>query len=128
MSAARKVLILEDSPMMCSLYRMVLGGGERDLLFAADGVEGLDRAAGEPDIGLYIVDVNMPRLDGIAFIRRLREELEIRAVPIVVVSTECGEGDKRTAFDAGADAYLCKPWEPEDLLDVIEGIEREAGP
>lgn len=128
MSRGRKVLVLEDSPMMCSLYRMVLGAGDRELLFAADGVEGLDRAASEPDIGLYIVDVNMPRLDGIAFIRRLRGELEIRSTPIVVVSTECGAGDKEAAYDAGADAYLCKPWEPEDLLDVLDELERESAP
>lgn len=126
MSPPQKVLILEDSPMMCSLYRMVLGAGGRELLFAEDGVEGLDRAAVEPDIELYIVDVNMPRLDGIGFIRRLRTELEIRSAPVVVVSTECGEADKRTAYEAGADAYLCKPWEPDDLLDVIEDLEREA--
>lgn len=125
MSAPQKVLILEDSPMMCSLYRMVLGGPERKLLFAEDGVEGLDRAAGEPDIRLFIVDVNMPRLDGIGFIRRLRGELEFRSAPVVVVSTECGEADRRAAYEAGADAYLCKPWQPEDLLDVIADLERE---
>lgn len=112
--------------MMCSLYRMVLSGEGRDLLFAGDGVEGLDRAASDPDVDLYIVDVNMPRLDGIGFIRRLRDELEIRDTPIVVVSTECGEQDKRAAFDAGADAYLCKPWQPQDLLDVISQLDREA--
>ena len=111
--------------MMCSLYRMVLADEGRELLFAADGVEGLDRAASEPDVDLFIVDVNMPRLDGIAFIRRLRTELDVRAAPIVVVSTECGEQDKRAAFEAGADAYLCKPWEPQELLDVIDELDRE---
>ncbi len=120
----RKILVLEDSPMMCSLYRMVLGGGEAELLFAGDGVAGLDRAAAEPDIDLFIVDVNMPRLDGISFIGRLRRELAART-PVVVVSTECQDQDRAAAFEAGADAYLCKPWQPETLLETI-GTLREA--
>jgi two-component system, chemotaxis family, chemotaxis protein CheY len=107
--------------MMCSLYRMVLGGRGVDLVFAGDGVEGLDRATAETDLDLYIVDVNLPRLDGIAFIRRLRSELGASA-PVVVVSTECEEQDRAAAFEAGADAYLCKPWTPAELDAVIAGL------
>lgn len=116
-----KVLVVEDSPMMRSLYRMVLEPEARALLFAEDGVEGLDRAAQESDVDLFIVDVNLPRLDGIEFIRRLRTELGVEA-PVVVVSTECAEADKSAAYDAGADAYLCKPWTPEDLAAVLREL------
>lgn len=119
----QKVLILEDSPMMCSLYRMVLADSAADLHFAADGVEGLDEAAREPDVDLYIVDVNMPRLDGLEFIRRLRGDLGVESTPVLVVSTECADADREAAMDAGADAYLCKPWEPEELRAVIAGME-----
>jgi two-component system, chemotaxis family, chemotaxis protein CheY len=121
MSMPKKILILEDSPMMCSLYRMVLSGVVGELLFAADGVEGLDRAASESDVDLYLVDVNLPRLDGIAFIRRLRGELGASA-PVVVISTECGDQDRRLALEAGADAYLCKPWTPQALMATITGL------
>jgi two-component system, chemotaxis family, chemotaxis protein CheY len=107
--------------MMCSLYRMVLGGRGVNLVFAADGVEGLDRAAAETDLDLFIVDVNLPRLDGIAFIRRLRSELGA-STPVVVVSTECEDQDRAAAFEAGADAYLCKPWTPAELDAVIAGL------
>jgi two-component system chemotaxis response regulator CheY len=119
-----KVLVLEDSPMMCSLYRMVLN--EAELHFAGDGVEGLDRAAQHPDVDIYIVDVNLPRMDGIEFIRRLRGELQVSEPPILVVSTECSQGDRELAYEAGADGYLCKPWKPEELLGAIEGLERRA--
>jgi two-component system, chemotaxis family, chemotaxis protein CheY len=121
MSQPRKVLVLEDSTMMCSIYRMVLAAEGRELIFARDGVEGLDRAAAEGDVDLYIVDVNLPRLDGISFIRRLRSELGAEA-PVVVVSTECGEQDQAAAREAGADAYLCKPWTPEELKKVIDAM------
>lgn len=115
----RKVLVIEDSPMMQSLYRMVLERKADTLLFAEDGVEGLDQAAREPDIDVYIVDVNLPRLDGIEFIRRLGSQLDLSAAVVVVVSTECGEPDRAAALEAGADAYLCKPWRPEELLDLL---------
>lgn len=107
--------------MMRSLYRMVLGEDVEDLIFAEDGVEGLDRAAQEPDLDLFIVDVNLPRLDGIAFIRRLRGELAADA-PVVVISTDCADANKEAAFEAGADAYLCKPWTPADLEAVLESL------
>ena len=112
--------------MMRSLYRMVLAE-EAELLFAEDGVQGMDMAAEEPDVSLYIVDVNLPRLDGLEFIRRLRTELAVSDRPVVVVSTECGQADKDAAYEAGADAYLCKPWEPPDLEAVLEQL-RGGGP
>lgn len=121
MSRPRKILVLEDSPMMCSLYRSILRREENELLFASDGLEGLDRAAAEGDVDLYVVDVNMPRLDGIGFIRRLRSELRSEAT-VVVVSTECEDQDRAAALEAGADAYLCKPWAPQELLDLIEAL------
>jgi two-component system, chemotaxis family, chemotaxis protein CheY len=121
-----KVLVLEDSPMMCSLYRMVLGKSGAELHFAGDGVEGLDRAAQEPEVDLYIVDVNLPRMDGMEFIRKLRGELGMVEAPVLVVSTECSDRDRETAMEAGADAYLCKPWNPEDLLGAIDSLERRA--
>ncbi|MEJ2502103.1 MAG: response regulator [Gemmatimonadota bacterium] len=121
-----KILILEDSPMMQSLYRMVLSGGA-ELLFAGDGVEGMDLAAGDPDVALYIVDVNLPRMDGLEFIRRLRSELGIADRPVVVVSTECEDRDKAAAYEAGADAYLCKPWRPEELESLLASLEPTDG-
>ena len=126
MKVPDKVLVLEDSPMMCSLYRMVLGRTGAELHFAVDGIEGLDLAAQEPAIGLFVVDVNLPRLDGIEFIRRLRGELGMLEAPVLVVSTECSDGDRERAVEAGADGYLCKPWQPEQLMDAIGSLERRA--
>jgi two-component system, chemotaxis family, chemotaxis protein CheY len=111
--------------MMCSLYRMVLSAEGRELIFARDGVEGLDRAAAEGDVDLYIVDVNLPRLDGISFIRRLRSELGVEA-PVVVVSTECAPQDQAVAREAGANAYLCKPWQPSELMSLIASLPEPA--
>jgi len=123
MNGSRKILIVEDSPMMCQLYRMVLGRLDAtELLFAGNGLEGLDRVAQEPDIDLMIVDINMPLMDGLEFLRRVKEVLGDVSVPAIVISTESGESDRSAAFSAGARAYLSKPWRPEDLIRQVDEL------
>lgn len=112
-----KILVVEDSPMMARLYRMVLH--RYDLRFAADGSEALDLASVEPDADLLIVDVNMPRMDGLEFIRRLRTELGMDDVPVLVCSTETHEDDRRAAREAGGSGFLPKPWTPGELLEAV---------
>jgi len=107
---------------MCQLYRIVLGHvANAELIFAQNGVEGLDQAAQAPDVELVIVDVNMPQMDGLEFLRRLRSELGL-TVPALVISTEGEENDRLAAIEAGADAYLRKPWTPDELLSAIDEL------
>lgn len=117
-SEQKRILVVEDSPMMSRLYRLVLGPGN-DLLFASDGAEGLDLAAQEPGVDLFIVDINMPQVDGLEFVRRLRGELGITRAPVLVCSTESAEDDRRAARDSGATGFLPKPWTPQELLDAV---------
>lgn len=121
-SEPRKILVVEDSPTMWQLYRMVLGELDATLVFARNGIEGLDRLAQEAPIHLMIVDINMPRMDGLEFLRRARDELDAAAIPAIVISTEGQPGDRADARAAGASAYLRKPWTPEELLDAIEPL------
>jgi two-component system, chemotaxis family, chemotaxis protein CheY len=119
----RRILVVEDSPMMRRLYRMVLEG--YDVRIASDGAEALDLAALEPDVDLFIVDINMPRMDGLELIRRLRNELGMARVPVLVSSTESADEDRRPAHEAGATGFLPKPWAPEDLTAAVRGQLRE---
>jgi two-component system, chemotaxis family, chemotaxis protein CheY len=122
-SESRKILIVEDSPTMCQLYRMVLGALEgSELIFANNGVEGLDRLAQEAPLQLMIVDINMPRMDGLEFLKRAREELQVVDVPAIVISTEGDPADREAAEAAGASAYLRKPWTPDELLEAIRPL------
>ncbi len=124
----QKILIVEDSPTMRQLYRMTLGTrASTELVFAENGVEGLDRLAQEPDVTLMIVDINMPRMDGLEFLRRAREEFISAEIPAIVVSTEGAESDRIAAREAGASAYLRKPWTAEQLLDSIERLAHGPG-
>lgn len=114
----RRLLVVEDSPMMVRMYRMVLGP-HYDLAFAADGAEGLDAAARDPGVNGMVVDINMPGMDGLEFVRRLRGELEMTAVPVLVCSTEAAEADQAAARQAGANGFLPKPWQPAQLLAAL---------
>ena len=115
----RRILVVEDSPMMVRMYRLVLGP-RFDVAFAADGAEGLDAAAREPELDAVVVDVNMPNMDGLEFTRRLRGELGMTAVPVLVCSTEQSEADQAAAREAGANGFLPKPWTPPQLLEALE--------
>lgn len=117
-----KILIVEDSPMMVRFYRLALREAGAELVFAGDGVEGLDRVATEPDIDLFLVDINMPNMDGLEFLRRARADLGRGDVPAIVASTEGAESDRVAAREAGADAYLHKPWTPDQLWTTIRSI------
>lgn len=115
----RRLLVVEDSPMMVRMYRMVLGG-RYDLAFAPDGAQGLDAAAREPALDGLVVDINMPAMDGLEFIRRLRGELGMTDVPVLVCSTEATEADRESARASGANGFLPKPWTPPELLAALE--------
>jgi len=124
-SERRRILVVEDSPMMCRMYRLVLGAGN-DLLFAANGAEGLDLAAQEPELDLLIVDINMPQMDGLEFVRRLRGELR-SPLPVLVSSTESAEEDRAAAREAGATGFLPKPWTPPQLVEAVRGLVEGGG-
>lgn len=116
-----KILVVEDSPMMTKMYRMALGSCAAELMFAGDGVEGLDRAATDPDVDLFLVDINMPNMNGLEFLRRAREELGLDT-PAIVISTEGAQMDLDAAQIAGADGYLRKPWTRAGLFQAIREV------
>lgn len=123
-SPPRKILVVEDSALMRQLYRAVLANEGAELVYAENGAEALDCAAQNPDVDLFIVDINMPQMDGLEFLRRLRGELGIADAPALVVSTEAEEQDHRAAIEAGASGYLRKPWTPPDLLAAVRKLYR----
>lgn len=115
-----RLLIVEDSQFMKAYYRQTLGivpGYE--IAFADDGQRALDHLAaqGEPD--LILLDINMPVMNGLEFLER---HATIRPVPkawIVIVTTEGTEEDCRRGLNAGAHAYLKKPFEAEQLRGLV---------
>jgi two-component system, chemotaxis family, chemotaxis protein CheY len=114
-----KILVIDDAATVRMYHRKILGDAGWGTDEAVNGVEALERVhAQEPAdaFDLYVVDVNMPRMDGYRFVRELRKLEPRHQAPVLMVSTEAGSQDARAAFDAGANCYLVKPARPAELV------------
>lgn len=114
------VLIVEDDPTVAQLIRLYLIRDGYDVLTAADGVEGL-RLAQEKDPSLIVLDLSLPKMDGIEVCRRLRAGSQ---VPIVMVTARVEEDDRLAGLDLGADDYVTKPFSPRELAARVRAVLR----
>ncbi len=112
---ARRVLVVEDDPDLSSLLEVILCDAGYRVLTAADGLQALERVAQEMP-GLILLDMRMPRMNGWEFAREFHAR-HGRAAPIVVVTA--AENAKLRAQEIGADGYLEKPFELEDVLRLV---------
>ncbi len=117
-----KVLIVEDSSLQAKMYKTVFGKyAGCAMVFAQNGLEAMDKLSMEAGIELIILDINMPKMNGLSFLETMRAD-GYEAIPVIVVSTEGKDDDIRRALQAGADAYVKKPWKPGDIQQVIEKV------
>ncbi len=117
----KTVLAVDDSPSMRQIVASTLNSGGFDVREAADGVEAY-RVAHETDAALVITDVNMPRMDGITLVSKLRELPNYKYVPILVLTTEASAETKAAGREAGATGWIVKPFDPEQLLNLIKRL------
>jgi two-component system, chemotaxis family, chemotaxis protein CheY len=117
----RCILTVDDSSTMRQMITFTLKGAGFDILEAGDGVEALEVAKGKK-LALIITDVNMPRMDGITLVQRLRALPEFKFTPILVLTTESDATMKQKGKDAGATGWIVKPFSPEKLLDVVNKV------
>jgi two-component system KDP operon response regulator KdpE len=117
-----KILIADDDPQLVRALRITLGAHGYEVVAAPDGAAAIALAAqSHPD--LVLLDLGMPRLDGVAVIAALRGWT---SVPILVVSGRTGSADKVEALDAGADDYVTKPFQIDELLARLRALSRRA--
>jgi two-component system chemotaxis response regulator CheY len=122
----RRILIVDDAATVRMYHREILEAAGYVVAEAINGIEALEKAlAGE--FALYVVDVNMPKLDGYAFLRELRTQDQEQS-PVIMISTEAETTDHQRAYAAGANAYLVKPVKPEQLLAYVRLLMGEARP
>ena len=111
-----RVLVVDDSTIVRRYMREALERAQFDVEEAFNGVEALEKIIAQP-FDLLVVDVNMPKMDGYAFLRALRGRAdEHAAIPALMTSTEAGPQDIAAAHAAGANFYLVKPVSQEDLV------------
>ena len=114
----KKILLVEDNEFNRKIVRDLLARQPYSLLEAHDGEAGVEAARREkPD--LIIMDVQLPKMSGLDATRQIRSEPETSKIPIIVVTSFALSGDDKKAMDAGASAYLAKPYSPRQLLEAI---------
>ncbi len=118
----KKVLIVDDSALIHQMYKMVLMRYKCAMVIAQNGQIGLDKLAQHPDIDLILLDINMPVMGGIEFIKKVKELGTYEHIPIVISSTEGREEDTNRGIALGARGYVTKPVQPSDFHALIEAL------
>jgi two-component system chemotaxis response regulator CheY len=121
----KRILIVDDAATVRMYHRGILEASGYLVEEAWNGIEALEKALQQP-FDLYIVDVNMPKLDGYSFLRELRQQDGSQS-PAIMISTEAGSNDERLAYQAGANSYLVKPVLSEQLISQVRIMLWEAG-
>ncbi|WP_269532609.1 response regulator [Chitinimonas sp. BJYL2] len=114
----KTVLIVDDSASLRQVVHIALANAGYEVVEAADGNEGLARLDGRR-IHLIISDVNMPNMDGISFVKAVKQLPEYRFTPIIMLTTEAHEDKKIEGQMAGAKAWVVKPFQPEQVLRAV---------
>jgi two-component system chemotaxis response regulator CheY len=117
--SAGTVLVVDDSPTMRGMIVRALVAGGFQVVEAADGIEGLSRLQGDAQIHAILTDINMPRMDGIAFIRAVRQTERFARTPVLALTTEYEPDVKAAGKAAGATGWIVKPFAPDQLCSVI---------
>jgi two-component system chemotaxis response regulator CheY len=115
---AKKILVIDDSASLREVVSIALQGAGYEVVQAADGKQALDKLDGTR-IHLAICDVNMPVMDGIAFVKEAKKRQEYRFMPIIMLTTESRESRKQEGQMAGAKAWVVKPFRPEQMLHAV---------
>jgi two-component system, chemotaxis family, chemotaxis protein CheY len=118
---AKTILAVDDSASMRQMIKMTLTGAGYNVIEANDGNHGLSTAKGA-SVDAVLTDLNMPGLDGVALIKELRKLNTYTGIPIIMVTTESDAEKKAQAKAAGATGWITKPFQPNQLLDVLKKV------
>jgi two-component system chemotaxis response regulator CheY len=118
----KKVMVVDDSNLIHQLYKMVLMRYRCPVVYAKNGQDGMDKLAQNPDIDIVFVDINMPVMNGLEFVKKVKAIGSYNHIPLVIVSTEGRDGDAERGLALGASGYMKKPFQPSDLHALVEAL------
>lgn len=119
---AKTVLVVDDSASLRQVVGIALKGAGYNVIEACDGVDGLAKLAATDKVHLIISDVNMPNMDGIQFVKTLKQKPEYKFTPVIMLTTEADEEKKREGQAAGAKAWVIKPFQPQQMLAAVSKL------
>ncbi len=116
-----KLLIVDDDKTTRKLLSLYLKGKGYEVVPAENGLDAIEKL-GTESINLVVTDMNMPYMDGIELTKTLWSDTVLKDIPIIMVTTEADDDEKKKAFDAGVDDYLVKPTNADAISDSIKRI------
>lgn len=117
----KKILVVDDEPDISKLIKARMESAGYSVFTAFDGAEAL-KAVKENMPDLILLDVMLPKMDGYQVCRLLKFDEKSKHIPIIMLTARAGESDKEKSVEAGADAYLTKPFQTEELLSKISSL------
>jgi two-component system chemotaxis response regulator CheY len=114
---SKRILIVDDSASVRQVAGIALTRAGYEVIEACDGQDALAKLAGK--VHLIISDVNMPRMDGISFLKAVKAHPNYKFTPVIMLTTEAGEDKKNEGRAAGAKAWIVKPFQPQTMLDAV---------
>jgi two-component system chemotaxis response regulator CheY len=122
-----KVLVVDDSAIMRKVIEQILEMLGHEAVPAANGVEAFDRLKEHDDVQLILLDWNMPEMNGIEFLRAIKDRPGLSRIPVIMLTTESERRKMIEAIEAGAKHYLTKPFQPETLATkILQCVETSA--
>ena len=119
---AKCVLVVDDSETVRQVLQLTLNNAGFDVIEAEDGDDALAKLASAQAVDMLMTDLNMPKMDGLELIQKVRQDSKHRFMPIVMLTTESSEEKKRAGREAGASGWIVKPFKPEQLLKVVKMV------
>lgn len=116
-----KILMVDDDKTTRKLMTIMLRGKGFEVVQAENGLDAIEKLGAE-SVQFILTDLNMPFMDGIEFTRTVKSDPARSHLPVVMITTEADEEEKKKAMAAGADGYLCKPVTAEDVVHKIRTI------
>ena len=118
---AKTIMIVDDSASLRQVVGIALKGAGYDVIEGSDGKDALSKLTGQK-IHLIISDVNMPNMDGISFVKALKQLPNYKFTPVIMLTTESQDSKKQEAKGAGATGWIVKPFKPDQLLAVVKKV------
>lgn len=118
---SKTIMIVDDSASLRQVVGIALRKAGYDVLEAGDGKDALSKLTGQK-VHMIISDVNMPNMDGISFVKAVKQLASYRFTPVAMLTTETTDEKKKAGQEAGARAWVVKPFKPETLLGVVQKL------
>lgn len=118
---SKTILVVDDSASLRQVVGIALRNAGYSVIEACDGRDALLKLTGQK-VHLMISDVNMPNMDGIAFVKNVKQNPAYKFTPVVMLTTESADSKKAEGQAAGAKAWVVKPFKPEQLLGVVQKL------